>query len=86
MELRSSYGELVKGVGVQFLDVFNQSLNSYSLAMDDMVAQNGNKLSALAKQVTTDQATIHYVQKTGVNYLSTTPEGSAFNSDSRILG
>lgn len=86
IETRSSYGELVKGVGVQFLDVFNQSQNSYSLAMDDMIAQEGNKMTALAKQVTTDQAVVHYIQKTGVSFLQVTPEGAAFNSDSRILG
>lgn len=86
LEVRSTYGELVKGVGVQFLDVFNQSLSSYSLALDDMVSQSGNKLTALAKQLTTQKSVEHFVQKTGSNYLSTTAEGVAFNSDTRILG
>lgn len=86
LETRSSYGELVKGVGVQFLDVFNQSTNSYSLAMDDMVAEAGNSYTKLAKQITTSDAVVHYIQKTGVNYPSVTDEGAAFNSDSRILG
>jgi hypothetical protein len=85
VENRSSYGELVKGVGVQFMDVFNQSMLSYSSAMNDMVAVNGNKLTAVAKQMKTDKAVEHFVQKTGVNYLQTTTEGAAFNSDSRIL-
>lgn len=80
-------GELIKGVGVQFLDVFNQSLESYSLAMDDMVADKGGKQrGALAKQMTTDKATEHFIQKTGSAYLETTAEGVAFNSDSRLLG
>jgi len=86
IETRSTYGELVKGIGVQFLDVYNQSLNSYSLAMDDAVAQPGNKLSSLAKQLTTEKAVEHFIQKTGVNYPSVTAEGAAFNQDSRILG
>lgn len=86
VENRSSYGELIKGVGVQFMDVYNQSLNSYSLAMDDMVAQPGNKLTALAKVQNTDQAVVHFLQKTGVNYPSVTAEGASFNTDSRLLG
>lgn len=86
LETRASYGELVKGVGVQFAEVYNQSLDSYSLAMNDMVAEPGNKFSALAKQVTTDASVIHNIQKTGVNYLAVTNEGAAFNSDSRLLG
>src|SRR5258708_5141549 len=86
VEVRSSYGELVKGVGVQFLDVLNQSLTSYTMAMDDMVATPGNKASALAKQVTTDQAVVHFLQKTGTNYLQLTAENAPFASDSRLLG
>ena len=86
VETRSSMGELIKGVGVQFLDVFNQSLESYTLAMDDMIADKGSKRAALAKQLTTDKGTEHFIQKTGTAYLETTPEGSAFNSDSRLLG
>ena len=85
VENRSSYGELVRGVGVQFLDVFNQSLNSYSLAMDSMYAEPGNKMTALAKKLTTNSSQVHLVQKTGVNYLQTMEEGAAFNSDSRLL-
>jgi hypothetical protein len=86
IESKSSYGELVKGVGVQFMDVFNQSMDSYSLAMNDMVAQQGNKLSSLAKQLNTDKSTEHFIQKTGVNYLGITAENASFNSDSRLLG
>ena len=86
IETRASWGELIKGVGVQFAEVFNQGLNSYSMAVDDALATPGNKLSALAKQLPTDKAVEHYIQKTGLNYLSVTPEGKAFNSDSRILG
>lgn len=85
IETRSSYGELVKGVGVQFLDVFNQSLNSYSLAINEMYAQPGNKATSLAKQLTTDKATEHFLQKTGTSYPSVTAEGSAFASDSRLI-
>lgn len=86
VENRSSYGELVRGVGVQFLDVFNQSLNSYSLAIDSMYAEPGNKYTSLAKKQTTDASKVHLVQKTGINYLQPTDEGAAFNSDSRLLG
>lgn len=86
VESRSTYGELVKGIGVQFLDVFNQSMDSYSMAMDEMLSIAGNKYTALAKQLTTDKAVEHFVQKTGTNYLSVTAEGDAFNSDSRIIG
>lgn len=86
VESRSSWGELIKGVGVQFLDVFNQSLESYSLAMDDMLAQQGNTRTSLAKQMTTDKAIEHFIQKTGTNFLLTTTEGASFNSDSRLLG
>lgn len=86
VESRSSYGELVRGVGVQFLDVFNQAKESYSLAMDSMYAQPGNKYTALAKQLKTNDSKVHLIQKTGINYLQPTDEGAAFNSDSRILG
>lgn len=86
IETRATWGELIKGVGVQFAEVFNQSLGSYSMAVDDAIATPGNKASLLAKQIPTDKAVEHYVQKTGLNYLAVTPEGSAFNADSRILG
>lgn len=85
LETRSSYGELVKGVGVQFLDVFNQSNLSYSMAIDDVVATVGNKMTMLAKQAKTDAATVHYEGKSGIDYLGITEEGEAFNSDSRLL-
>ena len=86
LETRSSYGELVRGVGVQFVEAFNQSQNSYSLAMDDMLGSPGNKRTALAKQVSTNASKAHFIQKTGLNYLSLTEEGDAFAADSRLLG
>ena len=86
VESRSSYGELVKGVGVQFMDVYNQSMNSYSLAVDNLVGEEGNKMTRLAKVETTDQALVHFLQKTGTTYPVITPEGDAFASDSRLLG
>ena len=59
LENSSTYGELERGVGVQFLEVFNQSANTYSSALNDAVAQPGNKLTALAKQKTTkDKGTV----------------------------
>lgn len=76
---------MIKGVGVQFLDVFNQALLNYSLAIDEMLAQPGNKYTSLAKSVTTDQGQVHFQNKTGTNYPVVTVEGAAFAQDSRLL-
>lgn len=86
IESRATWGELIKGVGVQFSEVFDQSVNSYSMAVVDAVATAGNKASSLAKQLTTDKAVEYYIQKTGVAYPEITAEGTAFNADSRLLG
>lgn len=86
VETTSTWGELIKHVGVQFAEVYNQSLESYSLAMDDMVAQQGNKLTSVAKNTPADGKVVHFIQKTGVGYPVVTDENSAFHKDSRILG
>jgi len=83
LETRAQYGELIKGVGVQFMDVHNQSKDSYSLSLDDAVGQAGNKKSALFKQVPTSAAKVHFTGKSGTNYLQDTAEGADFASDSR---
>lgn len=86
IETRSTWGDLVKGVSAKFAQVFNESKNSYSLALDDMVGTAGNKQTALFKQTTTDQARERTVLKTGINYLVNTAEGADFFQDSRTPG
>ena len=86
IENRSTYGELVKGVSAKFGEVFNQSMESYSLAINDAVAVLGNKLTKLFKEKTSDKSKERTVTKSGVGYLQATEEGVAFNQDSRQAG
>ena len=85
IENRSTYGDLVKGMSAKFYEVFNQAKDSYSLAIDEAVAQQGNNMTALFKKRPTGQARERTVVKTGANYLVHTPEGSDFSSDSRLI-
>jgi hypothetical protein len=86
LETSASWGELERGVGVRFLEVFNQSQNSYSNVIDNLMSQEGNKMTSLCKKITTNDQVVHFVQKTGLAYPSVFGEGAAIPSDSRILG
>lgn len=86
IENASFYGELEKGVGVKFLSVMDQGTMSYSRAIDGVMAQEGNKQTMLAKQMSTDQGIVHMLMKTGTNYPQVFAEGAAIPSDSRLIG
>lgn len=86
IETRSLLGDLIKGISAKFAAVFNQANESYSLMLNDMVATPGNKLTAVFKQKTSDQARERTVTKAGTGYLVDTPEGAAFAQDSRLPG
>ncbi len=86
VESTAQYGELIKGVGVKFMEVYNQSLSSYSNAVDEIMGVPGNKATLLFKSVQTSDKVVHFLQKTGVGYLQLFGEGEAIPQDSRILG
>ncbi len=86
LETRAYWGDLIKGVSAKFAAVFNEAKESYSLALNDMVATPGNKLTSVFKMDSTDKARERYVTKAGLGYLSNTPEGSAFTQDARVPG
>lgn len=86
IETRGFWGDLIKGVSAKFAEVFNEAKESYSLALNDMVATPGNKYTSLFKTDTTDAARVRYANKAGTGYLTNTPEGSAFAQDSRVTG
>ena len=86
IESSGQYGELIRGVGVQFMDVYNQSLLSYSNAVNEAMAVPGNKATLLFQTTKTTSKVIHFLQKTGVGYLQTFNEGEAIPQDSRLLG
>lgn len=86
IETRAYWGELIKGVSAKFASVFNEARESYSLALNDMVATPGNKLTSVFKTESTDQARERYVNKAGLGYLANTPEGSSFFQDNRVPG
>ena len=86
IEQRSTWGDLVKGVSAKFAKVYNQSLESYSLALNDAVATAGNKQTSVFKQMTSDKSKEKTVTKSGVGYMTLTPEGQAYASDSRQPG
>lgn len=86
IESRGYWGDLIKGMSAQFADVFNQAKESYSLAINDVVATPGNRMSSVFKQKTTDAARERTASKSGLGYLQLTPEGQPFASDARIPG
>lgn len=86
VESTAQYGELIKGVGVKFMEVYNQSLMSYSNATDEIMGVPGNKATLLFKTTNTGDKVVHFLQKTGVGYLQHFAEGEAIPQDSRILG
>lgn len=86
IENSSTYGELERGVGVRFLEVFNQASNSYSNVIDNLMSQEGNKMTSLCKKISTNDQVVHFLQKTGLAYPTVFAEGAAIPSDSRILG
>lgn len=86
IESRSHWGDLVKGMSARFAQVFNQSAESYSLAINDAVATPGNKMSSLFMSKTTDMSRERTVAKAGIGYLQNTPEGQPFAQDSRLPG
>lgn len=86
IENRASWGDLIKGMSAKFAEVFNQSQESYSLALNDAVATVGNKQTSLFKQKGTTNARERTVSKSGVGYLTNTPENEAFYQDSRMPG
>jgi len=86
IESRATWGDLVKGVSAKFAQVFNQSKDSYSLALKDVVATPGNKQTTLFKGMSSTASKERIVNKSGVGYLSITPEGQAYNKDSRLPG
>ncbi len=86
IENSSTFGELERGVGVRFLEVFNQSVNTYSSVIDNLMSQEGNKMTLLAKKITTKDQVVHFLQKTGMAYPSVFSEGQSIPSDSRLIG
>jgi hypothetical protein len=86
IETRGYWGDLIKGVSAKFAEVFNEAKESYSLALNDMVATPGNKMSSIFKMDGTEQARERYVTKAGLGYLTNTPEGQAFAQDARVPG
>lgn len=86
IETRGYWGDLIKGVSAKFANVFNEAKESYSLALNDLVATPGNKMTAIFKMDSTEKARERYVTKAGLGYLTNTPEGAAFAQDARVPG
>jgi len=84
IESRATWGDLVKGLSAEFAEVFNQSMESYSLALNDAVATPGNKATSLFKMRTSDKAEEKTVVKTGTGYLQYTSDGDDYYQDSRM--
>ncbi len=87
IENSSSYGELERGVGVRFLELFDQTKLSYSSIVDNKMTSEGNKMmSGFCKKIDTKDQVVHFLQKTGFAYPSVFAEGAAIPQDSRLLG
>lgn len=86
IENSSSYGELIRGVGVQFQDVYNQRKMTYSKAIDNLMAEEGNKATRLCRKEKTNAKIVHYLQRTGTAYPSVFGEGSSIPVDTRLMG
>lgn len=86
IEMRGSYGDLIKGVGIDFMEVFNDVQDAYVDPMGEMVVNPRNKGTALIKEFTTTAAKVHFSGKTGVGLTKLTAEGADWAVDSRIFG
>jgi hypothetical protein len=85
-ETRSGLGELIKGVGVQFQAVFNETNEAYVSPMAEMLVTAGVKSSSIFKEMATDASIVHFTGKTGVGLTSLTGEGDDFAVDQRYFG
>lgn len=86
VETRSTRGELIKGVGIQFMDVFADIENSYVEPFGEMLVQKGRSGSSLAKVISTDAAMIHFTGVSGNKLTVATAEGSDYAEDRRYYG
>lgn len=86
VETRSIRGELIKGVGIQFMDVFNDVDKEYVEPFGEMLVQKGQKGSALAKVKDTDAAIVHFTGASGTKQTVATAEGDNFAEDRIYYG
>lgn len=86
LETRSSLGELIEGVGVEFQKVFNETDEAYISPMGEMLVTAGVKTSSIFKEDTVEGAVVHYTGKTGVNLTQLTGEGADMFIDQRYFG
>src|SRR5512143_2196496 len=86
IESRSSYGDLIKGVGIQFMEVFNEEKEAYVSPLGEMLVNPKNKKTALIKEKTTDGAKVHFEGKTGTQLTTLTAEGADYATDTRYFG
>lgn len=86
IESRSSYGDLVKGVGIDFMEVFNETKDAYVNPTGEMLVNPKNKATALIKDVPTDAAKVHFEGKSGTKLTTLTSEGADYATDVRYFG
>ncbi len=86
VETRSTRGELIKGVGIQFMDAFADIENAYVEPFGEMLVQKGQKGTALAKIESTDAAIVHFTGISGNKLTVPTAEGSDYAEDRRYYG
>lgn len=85
-ELRSNLGELVRGVGVRFANVYNEATDAYVSPLGEMLATAGVKSSSVFKVENVKDAIVHFTGKTSVGLTTVTGEDAAFNVDKRYFG
>lgn len=86
IETRASYGDLVKGVGIDFMEVFNEEKEAYVSPLGEMLVNPKNAKTALIKEKTTDAAKIHFEGKSGTKLTTLTAEGADYAVDVRYFG
>ena len=86
LETRSSLGELIEGVGVQFQKVFNETDDAYISPLGEMLVSAGVKSSSIFKVDTVTGSIVHYTGKTGVALTQLTGEGADMFIDQRYFG
>jgi len=86
VDSRSTRGELIKGVGIEFMDVYAEIKDAYVEPFGEMLVQKGNKGTAIAKVVSTDAAQVHFSGVSGTKLTVATAEGDNYAEDRRFYG